>query len=51
MKLGRVLVMAFQRLALPLNLSKGAEMQIEVELSLDIVYLAFKNNLGLFRFI
>lgn len=47
----RVLAMAFQHLALYLNLSKGAEMQTEVELSLGIVYLAFKNILGLFRFI
>lgn len=43
--------MAFQHLVLYLNLSKGAEMQTEVELSLGIVYLAFKNILGLFRFI
>lgn len=47
----RVLVMAFQHLSLSLNLSKGEEMQTEVELSLGIVYLAFKSNLGLFRFI
>ena len=38
--------MAFQHLSLSLNLSKGEEMQTEVELSLGIVYLAFKSNLG-----
>ena len=43
--------MAFQHLSRSLNLSKGEEIQTEVELSLGIVYLAFKSNLGLFRFI